>query len=110
LYKIGYSNNIVDDRIKNAKNEPTYLMADVLKVSSYQCFNMNTQKFEQLLHQFFGNSCLDIKIIGNDKKEHTPREWFIAPIELIKQSVELLINGEILYYKYDDKKMEIIQK
>jgi len=110
LYKIGYSTITVEERIKNAKNEPTYLMSDVKIIASYKCFNMNTQKFEQLLHKFFGNSCLNITIIGNDREEHTPREWFIAPIELIKQSISLLINGEIIYYKYDDKKMEIIQK
>ncbi len=109
LFKIGYSTITVDERIKNAKNEPTYLMADVQKVASYQCYNMNTQKFEQLLHQFFGSSCLDIKITGNDNQEHTPREWFIAPLSVIKQAVNLLINGEIIYYKYDDNLMEIVQ-
>ena len=109
LYKIGYSTITVDERIRNAKNESTYLMAEVLKVASYKCFNMNTQKFEQLLHQFFGDSCLDIKIIGKDKLEHTPREWFIAPLNVIKQAVNLLINGEIIYYKYDDNLMEIVQ-
>ncbi|MEA3498038.1 MAG: GIY-YIG nuclease family protein [Campylobacterota bacterium] len=109
LFKIGYSTATVDERIKNAKNEPTYLMADVLKVASYQCYNMNTQKFEQLLHQFFGASCLNIKIIGNDNQEHTPREWFIAPLNIIKQAVNLLINGEIIYYRYDDNLMEIVQ-
>jgi len=110
LFKIGYCTSEVDERIKNAKNEPTYLMADVRKVATYKCFNMNTQKFEQLLHQFFGNSCLDIKIIGDDKHEHTPREWFIVPLSVIKQAINLLINGEIIFYKYDYDLMEIIIK
>ncbi|MCK4441245.1 MAG: GIY-YIG nuclease family protein, partial [Sulfurovaceae bacterium] len=48
LYKIGYSKEDVKTRIANAINEPTYLMADVEIVSVYQCFNMNTQKLEQL--------------------------------------------------------------
>ncbi|MEA3553525.1 MAG: GIY-YIG nuclease family protein [Campylobacterota bacterium] len=109
LYKIGYSTTPVKERIKNAKNEPTYLMADVEIIASYQCYNMNTQKFEQLLHQFFGSSCLDVKIIGNDKRKHTPREWFIAPLEVIQKVVNLLVNGEIIYYRYDDNLMEIVQ-
>jgi hypothetical protein len=110
LYKIGYSSIAVDERIKNAKNEPTYLMADVIKVASYRCYNMNTQKLELLLHQFFGNSCLNIKIVGNDEEYHTPREWFIAPLEVIKQAVLMIENEEIIYYKYDEESQEIVQR
>ncbi len=110
LYKIGYSSIAVDERIKNAKNEPTYLMADVLKVTSYRCYNMNTQKLELLLHQFFGSSCLNIKIVGNDKEYHTPREWFIAPLRVIKQAVLMIENEEIIYYKYDEESQEIVQR
>jgi hypothetical protein len=36
LYKIGYSTIPVKDRIKNAINEPTYLMAPVRIVSVYE--------------------------------------------------------------------------
>ena len=103
LYKIGYSTTKVDERLKNAKNEPTYLMAEVEQIAIYKCFNMNTQKLEQIVHQFFGNSCLNIQIIGNDRKVHTPREWFIAPLEVIKQAIFMIVNGEIIYYKYDEK-------
>ena len=103
LYKIGYSTTKVDERLKNAKNEPTYLMAEVEQIAIYKCFNMNTQKLEQIVHQFFGNSCLNIQIIGNDGKVHTPREWFIAPLEVIKQAIFMIVNGEIIYYKYDEK-------
>lgn len=110
LYKIGYSSTSVDERIKNAKNEPTYLMAEVIKITTYRCYNMNTKKLELLLHQFFGSSCLDIKIRGNDKKYHTPREWFIAPLEIIKQAVLMIENEEIIYYKYDKEAQEIVQR
>ncbi|MEA3353895.1 MAG: GIY-YIG nuclease family protein [Campylobacterota bacterium] len=107
LYKVGYSTTEVKHRIKNAKKEPTYLMADVQIVSVFETYNLNTQKFEQLLHQFFGNSCLDIKITGEDKKEHTPREWFIAPLDVIKTAILLVENGEIIHYKYDTNRMGI---
>ena len=108
LYKIGYSTTIVDERLKNAKNEPTYLMSEVEQIAIYKCFNMNTLKLEQILHQFFGKSCLNIEIIGNDKKLHIPREWFIAPLEVIKQAIFMIVSGEIIYYKYDEKE-EIIK-
>ena len=107
LYKIGYSTTKVDDRLKNAKNEPTYLMAEVEQIAIYKCLNMNTSKLEQILHQFFGKSCLNIEVIGNDGKVHTPREWFIAPLEVIKQAIFMIVNGEIIYYKYDEKEESI---
>ena len=107
LYKIGYSTTKVDERLKNAKNEPTYLMSEVEQIAIYKCLNMNTSKLEQILHQFFGKSCLNIQIIGNDGKTHTPREWFIAPLEVIKQAIFMIVNGEIIYYKYDEKEESI---
>lgn len=55
LYKIGYSKNKVEERIKNAEKEATYLMAIVEIMASWKCFNMNTQKFENLVHTFFSS-------------------------------------------------------
>ena len=102
LYKIGYSTIPVKDRIKNAINEPTYLMAPVRIVAVYETYNMNTQKFEQLIHKFFGKVCLNLDIFGNDNKRYTPREWFIVPLEVIEQTIDLIINGEIVNYRYDE--------
>lgn len=110
LYKIGYSTTKVNERIKNAKNEPTYLMADVAQIATFKCFNLNPQKLEQLLHQFFGNSCLNIKIVGNDGNFHMPREWFIAPFEIIQKVITLIANEEIVHYRYDEQNQEIAQR
>jgi len=52
LFKIGFSKTSVEERIKNASLEPTYLMADVKIVMAYQCYNMNPQKLEKLVHGF----------------------------------------------------------
>lgn len=101
LFKIGFSKIAVEDRIKNAKLEPTYLMADVRIVMVYKCFNMNTQKLEQLLHNFFGKSCLNIDVFDKSSNRHIPREWFIAPLEVIEQAIHLIISGDIVNYRYD---------
>ena len=38
----------------------------------------------------------DPEIVFDEKgKRHTPREWFIAPMEVIEQAIELIINGKI---------------
>lgn len=107
LYKIGYSTIPVKDRIKNAITEPTYLMAPVRIVSIYETYNMNTQKFEKLIHRFFGRVCLSVDIFGDDGKRYTPREWFIAPLNVVEQVIELIITGEIVNYRYDEKSEEL---
>ena len=109
LYKIGYSSTSVQDRIKNAENEPTYLMAPVSIESSWMCYNMNAQKFEKLIHQFFGNSCLEVDVFDHKGIRHTPREWFIVPMEAIELAITLIISGEIVNYRYD-KENEVITK
>ena len=101
LFKIGYSTTPVEKRLVNALKEPTYLMAPVKTVSIYQCYNMNTQKFENLIHTFFGNACLDVEIVDLNGKVCKPREWFIAPLASIELAIKLLINGEIVHYRYD---------
>lgn len=107
LYKIGFATTTVDKRIANAKKEPTYLMADVEVIAEYQAFNINPQKFEYYLHAFFGESCLDLLVADKDGKNHQPKEWFIAPLEVIQQAVELLVNGQIMSYQYNKFKKEI---
>lgn len=101
LYKIGFSIMTVEERIRNAEQEPTYLMAPVSIISVYKCYNMNPQKFEQLLHNFFGNSCLNIDVFDKNGYRHTPREWFIAPLPIIEEAIHFILNGEIIDYKYD---------
>lgn len=108
LYKIGYSKIAVEDRIKNAESEPTYLMAPVSIVTVFQCYNMNPQKLEQLLHNFFGNSCLNIDIFDKNGNRHTPREWFIVPLPVIEEAINFIVSGEIVDYKYDLERQEIV--
>ena len=109
LYKIGYSTTPVEERIKNAENEVTYLMASVKIESSWKCYNMNAQKFEKLIHKFFGSSCLEVDVFDKKGKRHTPREWFIVPLKAIEQVVALIITDKVLEYEYDTEN-QIIQK
>lgn len=101
LYKVGFSTTSVEERVANAENEPTYLMAPVRIVAEYETYNMNTQKFEHLLHKFFADVCLDLKVSDNNGKMHQPREWFIAPLEIIDQAINFIVNEQIQYYQYD---------
>jgi hypothetical protein len=110
LYKIGYSTDAVEERIKNAINDPTYLMAEVKIVTTWKCYNMNPQRLEQLLHNFFGRACLNLDVFDLNKKRHTPREWFVAQLDIIEQAVELIISGEVVNYKYDELNKMILER
>ena len=85
-------------------------MAPVKIVMTYKCYNMNPQKFELLLHTFLGKSCLNFDIYDEKGFRHSPREWFIIPLDIIEHAIELIISGEVINYKYDDKNEKIILK
>jgi len=110
LYKIGFSKNLPEERIKNAELEPSFLMAKVKIITVFKCYNANPQKVELLLHKFFGEACLNFDIFDQNGVRHTPREWFVAPIEIIEQAINLLLNEEIINFKYCKEKEEICEK
>ncbi len=110
LYKIGFTSDTVENRIKNAKNDATFLMDEVQIVRTFQCANMNTQKLEQILHRFFGKACLEIAIFDEKGGMYNPREWFVAPIEIIEEAINLIIKGSIMTYRYDVHQKRIYQR
>ena len=107
LYKIGYSTIPVEERIKNATEDPTFLMGPVKIIETFECYNFNPQKLEQLLHNFFGSACLNLDVFDLDSRRYSPREWFIAPLAVIEKAIELIIDGGIINYRYDIEKEEI---
>jgi len=110
LYKIGFSSQPVKQRIRNAVQEPTYLMADTRLVSEFQTYNLNPQKLEMLLHTFFAEACLNLDVYDGEGKRYTPREWFVVPLHVIETAIKLLINGDIVNYRYDRQRQEIVGK
>lgn len=110
LYKIGYSTVPVPERIKNASKEATYLLADVDIIASYKTYNLEAQKFEHLIHRFFAEVCLNIDINDDKGRRITPREWFVVPLAIIDQTIQLILSGDIVNYKYDSSNSVLIKK
>jgi hypothetical protein len=110
LYKIGFSSTPIDERIKNAKHEATYLFADVSKVATYACYNRNADKLEQLLHRFFASACINVDLFNSNGQRLTPREWFDVPFEVIEEAIQLILSEEIVDYKYDTESKLIVRK
>lgn len=101
LHKIGFSKLPVKERIKNASKEGTYLFSDVEIVASYVCYNLNINVFENLIHRFFSQCCLNIDLYDTNGQRQVPREWFIVPFQIIDEAINLLIKGTIINYRYN---------
>lgn len=108
LYKVGFCSTTVEQRIQDAHKQPTYLMSPVHLVTSWKCFNMDANTFEGLLHKLFGDVCLDVTVTDLEGKNHQPREWFIVPLDVIEQAVELIITGQIVNYRYDKELKQLV--
>ncbi|MGH7002103.1 MAG: GIY-YIG nuclease family protein, partial [Stellaceae bacterium] len=103
LHKIGVTGGDVARRIINARLDPTFLMADVEIVATYELYNINRTKLENLIHRIFGAARLDIEIKDRFGQPVIPREWFLAPLFVIDEAVERIKNGTITGYTYDPK-------
>ena len=110
LYKVGFTMSEISDRIQNASKEPTYLYDEVELVASYKCFNLNAQKFENLIHRFLGGACLNIDIYNEAGHRANPREWFVVPLSVINQTIDLIISGEIVNHRYDSLNQRIVER
>jgi Meiotically up-regulated gene 113 len=109
LFKIGFTTGKFEDRIRNAKDDPTFLLAPVHPVRTYATVDMNTNKFENLLHRIFTEAKLDIEIKDRFGKPVKPREWFLLPLDVIEQAIVKIIDGSIIQYRYDARRLEIVK-
>jgi hypothetical protein len=103
LHKIGVTGGDVTRRIANARLDPTFLMADVDIVATYELYNINRTRLENIIHRVFGPARLDIEIKDRFGQPIIPREWFLAPIFVIDEAIEKIRDGTITGYVYDPK-------
>jgi hypothetical protein len=103
LHKIGVTGGDIARRLANAKLDPTFLMADVEVVATYELFNINRTRLENLIHRIFGPARLDIEIKDRFGQPVIPREWFLVPLFVIDEAIERIKDGTITGYTYDPK-------
>ena len=105
LYKIGFTTTPLEARIANAKNEPTYLCADVKVVATWRVYNVKSSTFEALIHKLFADVQLQVTVDG--KK---PQEWFVVPFNVIEQAVTYIINGKPIAYDKNVRQLIILNE
>jgi len=109
LHKIGVTGGKIETRIANAALDPTFLLADVEVVATYELYNVNRVKLENVIHRVFDPAQLDIEIkdrFGNSVK---PREWFLVPVFVVDEAVKRIKDGTITDYIYDPNQARLVR-
>ena len=109
IHKIGVTSMSVDQRIAGARLQPTFLMADVEVVATYELYNISRTKLEKLIHRVFDPARLDIEIKDRFGNPVVPREWFLVPLFVIDEAVERIKDGTITDYMYDPKTATLLR-
>tara|TARA_R100000935_G_scaffold46551_1_gene70002 strand:+ start:10306 stop:11517 length:1212 start_codon:yes stop_codon:yes gene_type:complete len=107
IHKIGVTGQEVKKRISNAKNDPTYLMADVEIVATYKLANINRMKLEKVIQKFFGNANLEIDVKDRFGKLVKVKEWFLVPMFIIDKMIDKIKDGTIGDYYYEPTTAEL---
>ena len=83
--------------------QPTFLMADVDIVATYELYNINRTRLENLIHRIFQPARLDIDIKDRFGQAVIAKEWFLVPLFVIDEAVKRIRDGTIAEYLYDPK-------
>jgi hypothetical protein len=92
----------------NASLDPTFLMADVEVIATYQLFNISRVKLENIIHRVFDSVQLDIEITDRFGNPVRPCEWFLVPLFVVDEAVERIKDGTITQYVYDPKAARLV--
>ena len=109
IHKIGVTKNSIEQRMANVENDPTFLLASVEVVATFQLYSVDRNKVEKLLHKFFEDVRLNVEIRDRFNKPVEPREWFMVPFECIDETVSRIIDGSIVNYYYDASSAKLVQ-
>ena len=76
-------------------------MADIEIMKTYELYNIDSKKLENLLHRIFGNAKLDLELLDRWGKPYRPQEWYLVPLSEIEEAVQRIKDGTITDYYYD---------
>ncbi len=110
LHKIGVTGGDVKQRIANATLDPTFLMADVEVIATYELYNINRVRLESVIHRIFEPARLNVEIKDRFGNPIIPREWFLVPLFVIDEAVQRIKDGTITGYIYDPRTAALVSR
>jgi hypothetical protein len=110
LHKIGVTSQDVRRRVADARNDATFLLADVEIITTFELRNLSRMKIEDLLHRFFDTARPSgLTITDRFGKKVFPREWFYVLPDHVAEAVKLIQEGTMHLYRYDPAIQEIVK-
>jgi hypothetical protein len=109
LHKIGVTGGKVETRLANASLDPTFLLAEVEIVATYELYNINRIRLENVIHRVCDPAQLDIEIKDRFGHPVRPREWFLVPLFVVNEAVERIKDGSITEYVYDPTAARLVR-
>ncbi|HIF9509476.1 hypothetical protein C5F63_17290 [Photobacterium damselae subsp. damselae] len=110
LYKVGFTDGTVDERIKYAEKDKTFLEAPVRVVMTTECYNIDAHKLETLIHGFLGHRRLNITLKGQSGQTYSPKEWFYVPLTTVLEVIKYILDGTISLYRMDNTTGRVVKK
>ncbi len=110
LYKVGFTDGTVEDRIKYAEKDRTFLEAPVRIVMTTECYNIDAHKLETLIHGFLGHRRLNITLKGHTGQTYNPKEWFHVPLNTVLEVIKYILDGTISLYRMDNTTGNVVKK
>ena len=101
IHKIGVTGGDIKKRLANVKLDPTFLMADVEVIATYELSNVNRARLENVIHTFFEPARLNITITDRFGNLIVPREWFLVPLHVIDEVISKIRSNEIVKFRYN---------
>lgn len=93
LFKVGVTTRKVEERIRNAENESTYLYAPVKLIEKIKIFNLEPTPLETAIHHALRPYQLNIDItLPNGNKIH-PEEWFCVELKKIEDIIKEIFDS-----------------
>ena len=108
IHKIGVTNMDVERRINGAHLQPTFLMAGVDIVATYELYNINRSRLENLIHRIFAPARLEIAIKDRFGNPVVPREWFLVPLSAIDDAIDKIRSNSIDGFRYDPTQAKLV--
>lgn len=110
IHKIGITGGSVEARVASARDDATFLLADVDIVATYKLYDVDRPKLERLIHRVLDGVRFDTQIPDRFGRLIRPREWFMVPLSVIDEIVQRIDDGTLVGMAYDREQAELVKE
>lgn len=110
LYKIGFTTRTIEERAYNSRNDIAFLESTVEVVATAECYDLDPQGLEFIMHNFLHAQRLLITLTSKNGQTYHPKEWFCVDINDAKLIIQLIVDGQLTNYRMDNTTGRLVSK